>query len=60
MFDLTSRFGPCQGLTRIERWDRANALGLAPPKIVLEILHRRPKEAKWTECVWHRHALMSS
>ena len=40
-FDLTSKFGPCCGLTRIERWDRARALGLDPPKRVLEILHRR-------------------
>jgi DNA polymerase delta subunit 4 len=53
-FDLTSKFGPCCGLTRIERWDRARALGLDPPKRVLEILHRRGEaSARWRECVWH-------
>ncbi|CEF98734.1 DNA polymerase delta, subunit 4 [Ostreococcus tauri] len=52
-FDLTSAFGPCVGLTRVERWDRAASLGLDPPKVVLEILQRRPTTAAWRECVWH-------
>ena len=24
-------YGPCVGVTRLERWDRADALGLNPP-----------------------------
>ena len=52
-FDLTSAFGPCVGLTRVERWDRAASLGLDPPKVVLEILQRRPTTTAWRECVWH-------
>ncbi|KAJ4810235.1 DNA polymerase delta subunit 4 [Rhynchospora pubera] len=30
-FDIDMRYGPSMGLTRIERWDRASALGLCPP-----------------------------
>ncbi|KAK3846076.1 MAG: DNA polymerase delta, subunit 4-domain-containing protein [Linnemannia gamsii] len=30
-FDLTSKYGPCLNMTRLERWERALQLGLAPP-----------------------------
>ena len=52
-FDLTMKYGPCIGLTRLERFDRAEAHGLSPPKKVLEIIHRRGDDAQWTECLWH-------
>lgn len=31
VFDNTYDYGPCVGLTRLERWERAEALGLNPP-----------------------------
>jgi len=37
-FDLTQRFGPCVGLSRAERWQRAYDLGKEPPARVMEIL----------------------
>jgi len=37
-FDLTYNFGPCIGIPRIARWDRAQANGLNPPPEVREIL----------------------
>ncbi|KAJ3114901.1 hypothetical protein HK098_007131 [Nowakowskiella sp. JEL0407] len=37
-FDLDSSFGPCVGISRRERWDRAQSLGLCPPEIVKETL----------------------
>jgi len=37
VFDNTENFGPCVGLTRIERWERAKAMGLNPPSEVLAI-----------------------
>ena len=40
-FDLDSRFGPCSGMSRLERWERASRLGLDPPKDV-EALLRGP------------------
>ena len=38
VFDLSYEFGPCVGVTRLERWERAKALGLNPPDEVREIL----------------------
>ncbi|KAG9030308.1 hypothetical protein FRB95_004140 [Tulasnella sp. JGI-2019a] len=37
-FDLSYEYGPCVGFTRMERWERANKLGLNPPPIVRQIL----------------------
>ncbi|KAF8977293.1 hypothetical protein BGZ46_007497 [Entomortierella lignicola] len=37
-FDLTSRYGPCLDLTRLERWERASELGLNPPQGVKDLL----------------------
>ncbi|KAG6811552.1 hypothetical protein H0H92_006905, partial [Tricholoma furcatifolium] len=31
-------FGPCVGVSRLERWERAHLLGLNPPKEVKDIL----------------------
>lgn len=31
IFDWNMKFGPCIGLTRSERWNRAKKLGLNPP-----------------------------
>ena len=37
-FDLDSRYGPCKGLGRRERWERARGLGLDPPPEVPGLL----------------------
>ena len=37
-FDLTAKFGPCVGISRLERWLRATAQSLKPPEEVLDIL----------------------
>ncbi|KAL4431950.1 hypothetical protein ABPG77_000217 [Micractinium sp. CCAP 211/92] len=39
-FDLDSRFGPCTGVTRLQRWERAAKLGLDPPAEVPELVRR--------------------
>lgn len=39
-FDLNGLYGPCINPTRLERWERAEALGLNPPKEVKDILLR--------------------
>jgi len=31
VFDLTSSYGPCVGITRLQRWERAHKWGLNPP-----------------------------
>lgn len=30
-FDRNYDYGPCIGVTRLERWERAQAMGLNPP-----------------------------
>ena len=37
-FDVSSQYGPCTGITRINRWKRAYRLGLNPPMEVLKVL----------------------
>ncbi|CAL5228789.1 g11983 [Coccomyxa viridis] len=51
-FDLTSKFGPCLGLTRLERWNRAQQLGLNPPAEVHRILESLPDEDSMHESIW--------
>ncbi|KAF9549751.1 hypothetical protein EC957_002816 [Mortierella hygrophila] len=36
-FDLASKYGPCLGMTRLERWERAFLLGLSPPVDVKDL-----------------------
>jgi DNA polymerase delta subunit 4 len=47
-FDLNFEFGPCVGMSRRERWERACKNGLAPPPQVLRILdaHKDSKEVQ--------------
>ncbi|KAK9359075.1 DNA polymerase delta, subunit 4-domain-containing protein [Lipomyces starkeyi] len=37
-FDLTAAYGPTVGMTRLQRWRRAEKLGLKPPEVVYKIL----------------------
>lgn len=37
-FDLDIKFGPCIGITRMERWTRAERLGLKPPASIRSLL----------------------
>ncbi|KAL7798194.1 DNA polymerase delta, subunit 4 domain-containing protein [Trichoderma ceciliae] len=37
-FDVSSQYGPCIGMTRFGRWQRAERLGLNPPIEVLAVL----------------------
>ncbi|XP_010941060.1 uncharacterized protein [Elaeis guineensis] len=50
-FDMDMRYGPCLGLTRMERWDRAAAMGLNPPPEVEAILLKCSSTAA-LECLW--------
>jgi DNA polymerase delta subunit 4 len=34
VFDLTSEYGPCVGISRLARWERAREWGLNPPQEV--------------------------
>ncbi|GAA5977459.1 hypothetical protein JCM10908_004986 [Rhodotorula pacifica] len=38
VFDANEEFGPCSRMTRLERWERAEKLGLEPDPEIAEIL----------------------
>ncbi|ESK87575.1 dna polymerase subunit delta-4 [Moniliophthora roreri MCA 2997] len=52
VFDMTYEYGPCMGLTRLERWERANAMGLNPPVEIREILLTRQgiEDTDYAQC----------
>ncbi|KVI07320.1 DNA polymerase delta subunit 4 [Cynara cardunculus var. scolymus] len=37
-FDMNMAYGPCVGMKRMDRWERAASLGLNPPKDVHRLL----------------------
>ncbi|KAM4059146.1 DNA polymerase delta, subunit 4 domain-containing protein [Hirsutella rhossiliensis] len=43
-FDVSSQYGPCIGLDRMKRWQRAERLGLNPPIEVLAVLLKEDKK----------------
>ncbi|PSC73196.1 DNA polymerase delta subunit 4 [Micractinium conductrix] len=52
-FDLDSRFGPCSGITRLERWERAAKLGLAPPADVPELVRRHGEDSDFNKDLFY-------
>ncbi|CAN4107133.1 unnamed protein product [Withania somnifera] len=48
-FDTSMAYGPCLGLSRVDRWERAKTLGLNPPRDVEPIL--RSIKVR-NECLW--------
>ncbi|KAG8381691.1 hypothetical protein BUALT_Bualt06G0147800 [Buddleja alternifolia] len=48
-FDVNMAYGPCLGMSRLERWERANAWGLHPPKEVKDLLGAGKVNS---ECLW--------
>uniref|UniRef100_A0ACD5XZQ9 Uncharacterized protein n=1 Tax=Avena sativa TaxID=4498 RepID=A0ACD5XZQ9_AVESA len=57
-FDLDMKFGPCIGVDRLQRWERASAMGLKPPTHLCDLLTRassannRNKGGPSPECLW--------
>ncbi|KAH7544853.1 hypothetical protein FEM48_Zijuj01G0030100 [Ziziphus jujuba var. spinosa] len=37
-FDLNMAYGPCAGMTRLARWERASKLGMNPPQEIGALL----------------------
>ncbi|KAI1269539.1 hypothetical protein F5Y18DRAFT_102339 [Xylariaceae sp. FL1019] len=42
-WDVSSQYGPCVGITRMKRWQRADKLGLNPPLEVLAVLKQEER-----------------
>ena len=56
-FDLAQAFGPCVGITRKERWRRADALGRNPPQRVREILAAMPEGSDEADSMLSKYSL---
>ena len=54
-FDLSFQYGPCVGLTRLDRWNRAQSLNLTPPKEIGIILasEQAKEDTTLQESLWH-------
>ncbi|KAI0310572.1 DNA polymerase delta, subunit 4-domain-containing protein [Amylostereum chailletii] len=55
VFDTSYEYGPCVGVSRLQRWERAQALGLRPPVEVREILLTREgvDDPEYAQCVFY-------
>ena len=50
-FDLDPTYGPCVGITRLERWERALVLEMEPPPLVKEVVEC--DVAALNQPLWH-------
>lgn len=57
-FDLNWEYGPCMGITRMERWKRADKHGLNPPESVKDMIEQHQNEKSYTECLWHDYNIL--
>ncbi|KAL7878104.1 hypothetical protein SRHO_G00047470 [Serrasalmus rhombeus] len=56
-FDLDWRFGPCTGISRLQRWERAALHGLDPPQEIKDILLKDNMDPEYTHCLWRDYPL---
>uniref|UniRef100_A0A3B3T190 DNA polymerase delta 4, accessory subunit n=2 Tax=Paramormyrops kingsleyae TaxID=1676925 RepID=A0A3B3T190_9TELE len=56
-FDLDWRYGPCTGISRIQRWERAQLHGLTPPADVRELLLKGDDDPDYSHCLWRDYPL---
>ncbi|KFK43281.1 hypothetical protein AALP_AA1G103800 [Arabis alpina] len=48
-FDMDMAYGPCMGMTRLGRWERAMRLGMNPPNEIEKVL--KTEKVK-QDCLW--------
>ncbi|CAA7022758.1 unnamed protein product [Microthlaspi erraticum] len=49
-FDMDMAYGPCLGMARLDRWERALRLGMNPPNEIEKLLKT---EKVQQDCLWH-------
>ncbi|XP_029414383.1 DNA polymerase delta subunit 4 isoform X2 [Nannospalax galili] len=57
LFDLAWQYGPCTGITRLQRWHRAEQLGLEPPPEVRQVLKTHPGDPRFQCSLWHLYPI---
>ncbi|PAA94290.1 hypothetical protein BOX15_Mlig032536g1 [Macrostomum lignano] len=55
-FDLNWEFGPCIGISRLQRWERAVKRGLTPPQFVRNLVLAHAGNPLYTECIWFSYS----
>jgi len=48
---MNMKYGPCLGITRLQRWERAQKLGLNPPMEIKTLLESDKVQA---QNLWHK------
>ncbi|XP_077996163.1 DNA polymerase delta subunit 4-like [Glandiceps talaboti] len=56
-FDLTLEYGPCTGITRMQRWQRADKHGLNPPLEIKDLIDQHSDKEEYTLCLWKDYDL---
>uniref|UniRef100_A0A4W5M3F3 DNA polymerase delta 4, accessory subunit n=1 Tax=Hucho hucho TaxID=62062 RepID=A0A4W5M3F3_9TELE len=56
-FDQDWRYGPCTGISRLQRWERAAWHGLNPPQEIRDMLLSGDTDPDYTHCLWSDYPL---
>ncbi|AWP06384.1 putative DNA polymerase delta subunit 4 [Scophthalmus maximus] len=56
-FDLDWRFGPCTGISRLQRWERAKLHGLNPPEEIRDLLLQTLTDPEYKHSLWREYPL---
>ncbi|XP_041790409.1 DNA polymerase delta subunit 4 [Chelmon rostratus] len=56
-FDLDWRFGPCTGISRLQRWERAKVHGLNPPEDIRDLLLQTHTDPEYNQSLWSEYPL---
>ncbi|XP_077575216.1 DNA polymerase delta subunit 4 isoform X2 [Stigmatopora nigra] len=56
-FDLDWKFGPCTGISRLQRWERAKLHGLNPPEDIRDLLLLKQDGQDYNLSLWSEHPL---
>ncbi|KAM9362912.1 DNA polymerase delta subunit 4 isoform 1-T2 [Symphorus nematophorus] len=56
-FDLDWRFGPCTGISRMQRWERAKLHGLNPPEEIRGLLLQTHTDDEYNQSLWSEYPL---
>ncbi|XP_029291537.1 DNA polymerase delta subunit 4 [Cottoperca gobio] len=56
-FDLDWTFGPCTGISRLQRWERAKLHGLSPLEEIRDLLLQTHTDPEYNLSLWREYPL---